>query len=166
MNIAEAARYATFFIEFQPSLNLSKSFSKVPILSVYDFRLNYMKSQQSGHFGSCGTGTTLFGTGTIHILYGGTGTTCIGTGTDWVLLGGTGTTSWFCPELLIFPSFGTIFLHTTSPFHITSKTNMEFIQKPLHNTCIGGLGTSHNQTLGENPRTLTQVHQFIQPIKF
>ena len=41
---------------------------------------------------------------------------------------GTGTTSWFFPEMLLFALFGTIFLHTTSPFHNTSKTNMEFIQ--------------------------------------
>ena len=129
MNIAEAKRrYDTFFIEFHSSLNFSQSFSKVHILSVCEFGRNYAKLQKSGNFGSCGTSTTMFGIGTKHILHGGTGTTCLGTSTRWVLYGGTGTTSWFCPEMLILALFGTIFPYTTSPFHNTSKTNMEFIQ--------------------------------------
>ena len=125
---AEATRYDTFFIEFHYSLNLFQSFSKVPILSVCEFKLNYVKLPKSGHFGSCGTGTTVFGTGTKHFLYVGTGTTCLGTGTKWFLLSGTGTTSWFLPRNVDFASFGTNSLHTTSPFHNISRTNMEFIQ--------------------------------------
>ena len=89
---------------------------------MYDLGLNYMKLRKSGHFGQCGTGTTLFGTGTKHILHGGTGTDTIGTGTNWVLLGGTGTTSWFLPKNANFASFGTNSLHTTSLFHNISKT--------------------------------------------
>ena len=61
------------------------------MLTVYDFRLNYAKSQQSGHFGHCGISTALIGTGIDLVLLGGTGTVCIGTGTDCLLLGGTGT---------------------------------------------------------------------------
>ena len=38
-----------FFIEFHSSLNLSKSFFKVPIISVYEFGRNYAKLQKSGH---------------------------------------------------------------------------------------------------------------------
>ena len=75
------------------------------MLTVYDFRLNYAKSQQSGNFGSSGTGTTLFGTDTECILLGGTSTACIGTGTDWLLLGGTGTASKFLPRNADFASF-------------------------------------------------------------
>ena len=101
---AEAARYATFFIEFQSSLNLSQSFIKVPILTVYEFGLKYAKLQKSRHFGHCGTGTTMFGTGTKHILHRGTGTTCSGTGTKWVLLSGTGTTLfWYWYHLVVLP---------------------------------------------------------------
>ena len=66
---------------------------------MYDFRLNYAKLQKSGHFGSCGTGTTVFGTGTKHILLDGTGTACLGTGTKWVLYGGN-------PVLVLVPPRG------------------------------------------------------------
>ena len=41
---------------------------------------------------------------------------------------GTGTTSWFCPELFLFALFGTNYLHTTSPFHNTSKTTWNLTQ--------------------------------------
>ena len=103
MNIAEAklrfastARYDTFFIEFHSSLNLSQPFSKVPILSVCEFKLNYAKLPKSRHFGSCGTGTK-------HFLYVGTGTTCLGTGTKWFLLSGIGTTLfWYWYHLVVF----------------------------------------------------------------
>ena len=102
-SFAEAVRYATFFIEFQSSLNLSYSFGKVPIQSVYDFKLNYAKLPKSRHFGSCGTGSTVFGTSTKHFLYVGTGTTCLGTGTKWFLLSGTGTTLfWYRYHLVVF----------------------------------------------------------------
>ena len=60
------------------------------------------ETTQSGHFGHCGTGTTLFGTGTDFVLLGGTGTACISTGTDWLLYGGIGTTLfWYRYCLLI-----------------------------------------------------------------
>ena len=58
------------------------------MLTVYEFKLNYAKIHNSGHFGHCGTSTTLFGIGTDCILMGGTGTAWIGTGTAWI---GTGT---------------------------------------------------------------------------
>ena len=70
---------------------------------VYDFGLKYANLHKSGHFRQCGTGTTLVGTGTTHILYGGTGTTCIGTDTDLLLYGGTGTTLfWYRYHFKIF----------------------------------------------------------------
>ena len=65
---------------------------------MYDFGLKYAKLHKSGPFGHCGTGTTLFGTGTSLILLG-------GTGTDWLLLGGTGTASKFLPINVIFAHF-------------------------------------------------------------
>ena len=102
---------------------------------VYEFRLKYAKSQQSGHFGHCGIGTALIGIDTDLVLMGGTGTACIDTGTDWLLFGGTGTALFRyryhfgnLPRIAFFPSFGTISLHTTSIFHNTSRINMEFIQ--------------------------------------
>ena len=86
---------------------------------VYEFGLKYAKLQKSGHFGHYGTGTS--------------------TDTKWVLLGGTGTTSWFLPRNADFASFGTNSLHTTSPFHNTSKINVESNSKQFHNTLIGDL---------------------------
>ena len=89
-----------------------------------------MKLRNFGHFRQCGTGTTLFGTGTIHIMYGGTDT-C----TDWVLLGGTGTTLfWYRYHFVVLPriaSFSLFWYHLSSynfslPYYL--KTNMEFIQ--------------------------------------
>ena len=47
---------------------------------------------------------------------------------------GTGIASKFLPINANFALFGTNYLHTTSLFHNASKTNMEFIQKQLHNT--------------------------------
>ena len=75
------------------------------------------------------------GTGTDCILLDGTGTAWIGTSTVWLLLGGvpvqpcfgTDTTSGILPINVSFATFGTNFLHTTSPFLNTSKTNMELI---------------------------------------
>ena len=73
---------------------------------------------------------------------------------------GTSTTSWFLPRNANFASFGTNSLHTTSPFHNTSRTNMEFIQN--HSiTLVLVIWNFLYPTLGENPRTLTQVHQSI-----
>ena len=105
VRFSSTVRYATFFIEFQSYLKLSQSSSKVPMLTVYEFRLNYAKSQQSRHFGHCGTGTTLIGTGIDLVLLGGTGTACIGTGTDWLLYGGIGTASKVLPKNVIFAHF-------------------------------------------------------------
>ena len=90
-----------------------------------EFRLKYAKLH---NLGICGTGTTLFGTGTDLVLLGGIGTACISTGTDWLLLGGTGTASKFLPRNANFATFGTNSLHTTSIFHNTSRINMEFIK--------------------------------------
>ena len=90
-SFVEAARYATFLVEFQSYLNLSQSFNKVPMLTVYEFKLNYTKTQHSGHFGHTCTGTpwTCTGTGCILLACTGTGWTCTGIG--WPLVACTGT---------------------------------------------------------------------------
>ena len=53
IKLIEAARYATFFVEFQSFLNLSYLFNKVPILPVYEFRLKYVKKLHN--LGNLGT---------------------------------------------------------------------------------------------------------------
>ena len=59
--------------------------------SVCEFRLNYTKIHNSGHFGHSCTGTALTCTGIGCILLGCIGTALTCTGTGWLLMGGTGT---------------------------------------------------------------------------
>ena len=71
---------------------------------MYEFGLKYAKLQKSGLLDTMVLVTTMFGTGTKHILYGGTGTTFLGTGTKWVLHGGTVTTLfWYQYHLMVLP---------------------------------------------------------------
>ena len=57
------------------------------MLTVYEFKLNYAKTTQSGPFGHTCTGTPLTCTGTGCILLGCTGTGWTCTGTSWLLVG-------------------------------------------------------------------------------
>ena len=105
------------------------------MLSVYEFKLNYVKSEKSGLLNSVvpvplclvsvpNTFCMVVPVPLILVL--------VPNGFYMVVLVppcfGTGTTSWFLPRNADFASFGTNFLHTTSLIHNTSRTNMEFIQ--------------------------------------
>ena len=62
----------------------------------------------------------------------------------------TGTPSEICPELLLFATFCTNSLHTTSPFLNSSRTNMEFISNNFI-TLELVIWNSYHKTLGKNP---------------
>ena len=109
---------------------------------VYEFRLKYTKTTQSGHFGLTCTGTPWTCTSTCCILLTCTGTcwTCTGTcwtctGTCWPLVGCTGTPLYLyrymfgkLSRFAYFATFDTNSPYITSPFLNFSKIIMEIIQ--------------------------------------
>ena len=125
---------------------------------MYEFGLNYTKTQHSGHFGHTCTGTpwTCTGIGCILLACTGTGWTCTGTG--WPLVACTGTPLYlyrctlrnFAQKCFLFATFATNCLHTTSIIHIpqeftwnSSKNNSIILVLVVWN--------SYHKTLGKNP---------------
>ena len=137
---------------------------------MYEFRLKYAKTTQSGHFGHTCTGTPLTCTGIGCILFGVYRYSLDLYRYRLVSTGGvpvqpctctcTGTASVICPNLLFLPTFYTIFLYITSPFLNTSKIIIEIIQ---HNftTLELVIWNSYYKTLGENLIIQPKVHQFF-----
>ena len=117
---------------------------------MYEFRLKYAKTTQSGHFGLTCTGTPWTCTGTCCIQL-----AC--TGTCWPLVGCTGTPLYLYQYMLgklsrfaSFATFDTNSPYITSPFLNSSKIIMEIIQT-TSKYLYWWFETSYHKTLGKNP---------------
>ena len=140
LRFASAARYATFSSSSKSYLNLSQSFNKVLILTVYEFRLKYAKYNILGILGT--PVPVHLRPVTVQVVF------C------WPVpvqpCFGTGIGSGICLDLFLFATFGTISLHTTSIIHIpqeftwnSSKNNYIILVLVVWN--------SYHKTLGKIP---------------